>query len=335
MDAAINNGENAALNHNRKALIKDGLLFVLMSTLLYQLGLSVLVFISPLMVFAVKYGKSKTALLMIVELFVITALELVRGGLPDFSDSASLMSFAISIYFPLSLLAAGVTWLYASGVKVTKRLFISMLPIIAISILYIVPFAVDRALFDGLYLLFEDAFATLMEPVMDIIGELDLGSMFYLMFLTILSMILSLMMVAVCASCFVYETSKHSKERDWEDRVRRFCFSSDLIWFLIISWALVLLGHFISMPAFVSVVLLNLALTSIILYSAQGFSVLYAWLSRNRRQLKSMQLFLILAIIVMAIPGINFIIIFGLPIIGILESFFDLKKIGVKNEDYS
>lgn len=336
MDAAIGNGENAALNPNRKGRLRDAIMLFLMSTLLYQLGFSVLIFISPLMIYAAQYGKGKAALLIAAELLVVSALELIIGGFPNLLDIQNLIGFAFSIYFPLSLSAAGVVWLYAQDKKVVTRLVLSVLPSILIGVLYVVPFAVDRALFNETYALYEDAFASLMGPVMEpIVGQFDWSTMFYVVMLTGLSVILPLILVAVCASCFIYETAVHSKESRWEERVKAYSIHSDVIWLLIGSWALVLLNRFISAPAYVAIILLNVALFSVVLYATQGFSVMYAILSRKKPRLKSMHLFLVLAILAIAIPGLNIIVIFSLPILGILESFFNLKKIGVKNEDYS
>lgn len=335
MDAAVNGGENTALGKNRKRMIKEAVLLLLMSTLLYNLGLSVFIFISPLMIYAVTYGNKKAASLIILELLVISALELIKGK-PDLTDSMQVISLLISIYFPMSLSAAGIVWLYTSGKRTLKRIIYSLLPVLVISAVYAVPFLVDRALFEETYALYENAFASLMGPMMEpIIGAYDWSFMFYLVVIALASVIVPLNMVAVCASCFIYETAKHSKESGWEDRVRRFEFGQDLIWLLLSSWALVLLNYFISAPEYVAIIILNVAFSSLVLYAVQGFTVLYSWVWKRRREIKSMQLFIVLGITTMLIPGFNFIIIFGLPVLGILESFFDLKKIGVKNEDYS
>lgn len=335
MDTALNNGE-IENGIRSKVKIKEVLFLLFASTLLYQLGLSVFVYISPLMIYAVKHGNFKAALLMIAELLIISVIELIKGGVPSFDDVQSLISFAISIYFPLSLSAAGMVWLYASGKRVVTRLALSLIPFIVISAIYIVPFAVDRALFAETYSLYNDAFAAMMEPIMEpIIGEFDWSIMFELVALTMASVLLPIMVVAVCATCFIYETAKHSKESGWEGKVRGFSFGSNMIWFLIGSWALVLLNYFISTPVYASVILLNVALSVAVLFACEGFSVLYARVWRVRNEVKSMQLFTVLVIIAMIIPGLNIFIIFGLPLLGILECFFDMKKIGVKNEDYS
>ena len=42
--------------------------------------------------------------------------------------------------------------------------------------------------------------------------------------------------------------------------------------------------------------------------------------------LKSTSLFFVLAFIGFIIPGLNIVVLLGVPILGILENFFDLKK---------
>ena len=44
---------------------------------------------------------------------------------------------------------------------------------------------------------------------------------------------------------------------------------------------------------------------------------------------------IVLAIFGLLIPGINLFTLIGLPILGVLESFFDLKKLGADYEDHS
>ena len=48
-----------------------------------------------------------------------------------------------------------------------------------------------------------------------------------------------------------------------------------------------------------------------------------------------MTVLIVLVIMSLLIPGINFIILLGVPLLGVLENFFDLKKIGVQDEDHS
>ena len=109
-----------------------------------------------------------------------------------------------------------------------------------------------------------------------------------------------------------------------------------MVWGFIVSLAIILLFHFVSAPIALEVIIINIGLLFGVLYSIQGFAVLFSWLRRSMDRLKSMSLFIVLFIVSTVIPGLNFIVLLGLPLLGLLESFFDLKKIGEKkNEDYS
>lgn len=63
-----------------------------------------------------------------------------------------------------------------------------------------------------------------------------------------------------------------------------------------------------------------------ILYGVQGFTVLLVWIRRGFPEFGSLKLFVILALTGLLIPGLNIIVLTGVPFIGILENFFDLKK---------
>ena len=115
----------------------------------------------------------------------------------------------------------------------------------------------------------------------------------------------------------------------------RFSYPGDAVWGFIVSWALVLLLRFVSVPVAVPVIALNVAGIWTVLYAIQGFTVVFARVRKHSRNVRSMTVFIIVLFAGTLIPGINFIVVLGLPLIGVLETFFDLKKLGVENEDHS
>lgn len=326
--------ENAV--KEKRSCAKEGILCILLSTLMYELSISTFLFAAPLMLFSVKNRKRNALVLFGVEALIVTAIELLQD-FRSINDTLSVAVFLFGLIIPMSLLVAGAIWLYSDKHSLAVRVFLSLIPIVALSVAFLIWFAVDRTLFNNLYDYYENVFASgLGELLGKLFTDLDSDVIFSALASAMLSLIIPGFALAVCATSFIYETGVHSRENDWEERVQRFEFPTDFVWFFIISLALLLLSYFISaVPMWFMVVIMNTTGLFTVLYSIQGFSVVYSFFKKRMKNLKSMTLFIVLFIIALVVPGINFIIVFGLPILGLLESFFDLKKLGVKNEDYS
>ena len=330
----VGNSGNCTKIDGRKLI--DGVIMLFCSMVLYNLGISTLLYLTPLLIFAARYGKRDGLVLIVLGLFLCFLWELVEYIPNEIKSSKSIFELALLMFIPMSLSAAGIMWMYTRRFGVVSRLFLSILPSLLIVLAYLVVLFVDRALFETLYAFYEDAFAVKLTPVIETLGiKVDMSWFFLLFLVTIGSLILPVILAAVCANCFIYETVLHSKESDWEDKVKGIEFSPNMVWGFIISFALILLFYFVSAPLVLEVVVVNIGLVFGVLYSVQGFAVLFSWLSRHMERLKSMSLFIVLFIFSTVVPGVNFIILLVLPLLGLLESFFDLKKIGEKDEDYS
>ncbi len=323
------------MSKNKSKMLLDGIVLLIFSLVLYNLGISAVLYLVPLLVFAAKYGKKKGTFLIIIGLVLCFLLEFVEHLSMD--NGFYLSDLALALFIPVSLSAAGIIWLYTEKGKVVYRLLLSLLPSLIFVLACVVVFLADRALFNSVYMRYEDAFVVAFGPIFESFGlDIDLSWFFFLLLISIGSLLIPLVLTAVCANCFIYETVLHSRESDWEDRVCGLEFSPNMVWGFIISLALILLFYFVSAPIALEVIVVNIGFSFGVLYAIQGFAVLFSWLKRSMAKLKSMTLFIILFITSTVIPGINFIVLLGLPILGLLESFFDLKKIGEKkNEDYS
>lgn len=318
-------------------MVLDGFVLLVMSMALYNLGIASVFFISPLLLFAARYGKKNGSILILLGVLVCFLLELIEFIPSGLTDGTTLLELALAMYIPMSLSAAGIIWIYTGRLKLIPRIFLLVLPSVFLVVMYVAVFLADRALFDALYSSYQDAFVAGFGQIFESFGiNLDLSWFFLLFLITLSSMILPVTLTAVCANCFIYETVLHSKESNWEDRVKAIEFPSDMVWAFIVSWALILLFYFISVPIVVEVIVLNIGLMFCVVYAIQGFAVVFTWLKRSMERLRSMSLFIVFFIASTVIPGINFIILLGLPLLGLLESFFDMKKIGEKkNEDHS
>ena len=314
----------------------EGFLMFIISFVLFNLDFVSLFYVAPLLLYSINNGEKKAELLMVLDMIfiIVTDMLLIDGSTSTKLGFAFLL---IDLYIPLSLSAAGIVWLRTKGERrLLRRLLMVMLP----SIILLVPCAAfilsDRALSTSVYTAYGNAFAAVLGPMFEIIAPgIDMKVFTDLILITVMSLMLPVLLCGICATCFMYESALHSRESEWEDAVMCFSFPQDAIWGFIISWALVLLLRFVSAPLLLEIAVMNIAFVWTVFYSIQGFTVVFARIRRRHRTVKSMTVLIVIAAVSLLVPGINFIVLLGVPLLGVLETFFDLKKLGVGYEDHS
>ena len=314
----------------------EAVLLLLLSAVMSRIGVASLIAVAPLLLFAIRHGRKAASFLIVLGFVIALVADGVSGGLFTAGKLGAAV-LLIDMYIPLSLSAAGMVCLGTIGKRVLPRLFLTLVPALLLAAAMAVFFYTDRALLDTVVKAFEDAFAALAGPLLEmLLPGVDIGVIAYAALLTVLSLVFPVLLIGICASCFIYETALHSRESGFEEKVMRMEYSPDAVWGFIVSWALVLLFRFVSAPLLLELAVLNMAGVWTVVYGAEGFSVLFARIRRHSPSMRSMTLLIVIVLIGTLIPGINLIVLIGLPLIGVLESFFDLKKLGgIGYEDHS
>lgn len=303
--------------------LKDFLVALVISFLMSLSSFFSLLISLPLLIFSTKHTKKETTLLFGVSTLIV----ILRSAYLLWGSEYFFFQMLLSLYIPLSLLVAGMVWINTRREGVEKRLVLSLLPSLFLVAVCALLLVTDRALFESIYNGYKDAFVPLIE---ELISALNLdfdSSVFFDLIITFTAISLFPLVVgANCVTLFIFESTLHSREGDWSEKLRSIEFNQNLIWLLIISLSLFLISRFVSVNVVVFISSMSLTMALLILYGVQGFSVLYTLLSRVMPNLKSISLFFMLLFIGLFIPGLNIIVLLGLPILGILENFFDLKK---------
>ncbi len=303
--------------------LRDIIITVVISTIMGLSNFFSLFIAVPLMNFAYKHGKKETALTALTVLGVLFGYSfyIMKGS------AYYLFMVLMNMYIPLSLSAAGIIWTSAKNKRVDARLLLSVLPSFVLVLFFAVVFCADRALFTSVYNGYKDAFVPVISEMFTSLGLGIDVEFFFLILITAAAVVMFPLVVgAACVSYFLFGSVVHSREGDWDEKLYSIEFSSGLIWLLILSLALTLVSRLISVPAVLFILSMSVLTASLIIYGVQGFSVLYYWLKKKVSGLKSTTLFFTLALISILIPGLNLIVLLGVPVIGILENFFDLKK---------
>ena len=280
------------MERGKGALAGEAVLLLAASLVLYRMDLAMLVFPAPLLLFSIHGGRKAASGLVAAGFVLAVITDLVSVGVP--SGRESMVFFLISMFIPLSLSAAGIIWLGTEGRGLLPRLFLTMAPALAFAAVLAVFIGTDRAILETVVSLFQDAFVAMLGPVMSaVFPGVDVGFIAYVALLAAASLIFPVLLCGICAGCFIFESVLHSRESMWEEAVMRFSYPGDAVWGFIVSWALVLLLRFVSVPVAVPVIALNVAGIWTVLYAIQGFTVVFARVRKHSRNVKSMTVFII------------------------------------------
>ena len=298
------------------------LISVSSSFFLLLLGFTLPIFVLPLMAYCAMSGR-KESWKVFVPVFLIVIITSLYNS---WGNENALAWTLVELYVSLSLSAAGYIWINGRSGRVGTRLFWSMVPSLLMTAAIGLVFYLDRALFESFYTSLKDAFVLAMDGAFGSLGlEGDVDFLFHVSVVAVGIFALPFVMGAVCVSVFFYENRRHSREAGWEERVCGIEFSPNMVWLLILFLFLFLLGRFVSMPLVLSMAFMSLTVTMLIAYAIQGFSVVSAWIRNAGMAIRSSQLFITLLLWSMILPGLNIIVLLGLPLLGVLENFFNLK----------
>ena len=313
--------DEGLIKKTSKDVFLKAFISVAFSVMLLLLEITSLIFTLPLLAFVATSRREDGVKVFLPAALILILLSVYNSwGLENMG-----LWVSVDLYVPLSLLVAGYIWTISKG-KLEKRLFLSLLPALLATILFGLVFFMDRALFDAFYSSMKDAFAVVMESTLATLGiEADIDFLFLMVSTTVGVFAFPSITAAACVSFFFYEGRRHSRETEFDDVVASIELNINLVWVLILSLALLMSSRFISMPLVITMAFLSLVITMLLVYSIQGFSVLTAWIKNSGANMKSTTLFIVLLMIGLFMPGLNIVVLFGLPLLGLIENFFNIK----------
>ena len=313
--------DEGLIKKTSKDVFLKAFISVAFSVMLLLLEFTSLIFTLPLLAFVATSRREDG-----VKVFLPAALILILRSVYNSWGLENMgLWVSVDLYVPLSLLVAGYIWTISKG-KLEKRLFFFFFPALLATILFVFVFFMDRALFDTFYSSMKDAFAVVMESTLATLGiEADTDFLFLMVSTTVGVFAFPSITAAACVSFFFYEGRRHSRETEFDDVVASIDLNINLVWVLILSLALLMSSRFISMPLVITMAFLSLVITMLLVYSIQGFSVLTAWIKNSGANMKSTTLFIVLLMIGLFMPGLNIVVLFGLPLLGLIENFFNIK----------
>lgn len=307
-----------------KERIRDLLVTITLSFVLYLMGFSTFLFTFPLLMLQSRYQWKEVAFssFSVLALVLITCVWDYWGAKVD---STTLCTIAVNLFIPVSLLAACVLWVKNRKVEVLRRLGIAVLPsavfFVALAVLFTVKseyaLAVEAQFIEVYRAVFEEVFSTL---------GVDVEKLFRLLVTVFCHVAFALVFGVVLVIHFLSLSSLSVREEGFDDRIAHYRLPEAFIWPFLILWSLVLLMRFVSVNMLISVLLVNAALSVTMIYAIQGFAIVLYWFRAKNKLVKAIKLMTISVILFLLVPGINILVIFLYPLFGVLETWITMRK---------
>lgn len=129
----------------------------------------------------------------------------------------------------------------------------------------------------------------------------------------------------LCIPIVISDISLYKYDEDWQYDFANMKLPEQFVWLFFASWAIALVCHLVSaVPAWITALSWNLALTLTVLYLTAGVSIAYAFV-RKRTAVITAGRVVFLIVFLCLIPGINMIVLPALPLLGVLETWVRLR----------
>lgn len=108
-------------------------------------------------------------------------------------------------------------------------------------------------------------------------------------------------------------------------RLSQFILPNKFIWVLLISWAGILADIFFGLKV-AGYIVWNIGLIALFLYGLQGIGILRHLLGRANLGRGMQTFFIVMIVFLLIVPGINALILLGIPILGVSEVWIHFRK---------
>ena len=317
------------MNQSEKQLMGKAAMVTGVSFILSRLMLGNFLFTIPLMVLAPKISDRRHALIPVAAVTLLTlivSLFQARGAL---SDPAGRLLLSIGLFIPLVLLVASAVWIYLDDQRTMVR--------------YLASCAFGVVASVGLVILFSSGSesvaqvdAIMLESFRALFGQLDGGSgtltardlekVYRLSVMVSGSVLVPLCMGLVGFASFMAMSYLGRNDESFSKRVPRWSIPYETLWVFLGSWTVVLFLMIFKAPVLGRALALNVALGSCVLYAIQGMAIIMHYVQRKGLPISGGRLMMSLFLIAFLVPGLNVLVVFLLPLLGVLETWIVFRK---------
>ncbi|MGH0054507.1 MAG: DUF115 domain-containing protein [Sphaerochaetaceae bacterium] len=321
------------MNQLDTRMLKQGLFLTVVSYVLSRLLIGNLLFTIPLMVLAPKFSNRKEALLpvgLVAALVVLTELFRARDSL---GSPEGRLLLVIGMFIPIVLLVASAVWIALDDKRTFYRYLASSLFGIIASIVVVIWFTrpnealqrVDSALYDTFRMLLGEAIDG-TQPSLDTSSTVSLEGLYRMSVMAIGAMLAPLCMVLVGFSSFMAMSYQARFDGSFNRRISHWRIPEATLWVFLGSWALVLLLILTKGAYLYRALALQVALASSVLYAVQGMAIVVHFVLRKGLAVNTTRLFSLMFLLAFLIPGVNVLVVFVLPLLGVTETWIMYRR---------
>lgn len=287
-------------------------------------------FTIPLMVLAPKITDRRFALVPVAAVALLTlivSLFQARGAL---SDPAGRLLFGIGLFIPLVLLVASAVWIYLDDRRTMVRYLASCAFGVVVSIGLVIWLSSGSETVAKVDAMMLEAFGALFGQLDGSSGTLsarDLEKVYRLSVMVSGSVLAPLCMGLVGFASFMAMSYLGRNDDDFSKRVTSWSIPYDTLWVFLGSWTVVLFLMVLKAPFLGRALALNVALGSSVLYAVQGMAIVMHFVRRKGLPISGGRLMISLFLIAFLVPGLNILVVFLLPLLGVLETWIVFRKV--------
>lgn len=306
---------------------------VAFSAALYILGFTSFFFVLPMLIYFTQSGQRDLTLLSLVALLVVILLYEIVPLRDNLSEATSVGMLSIGLFLPIVLIGCSIVWVLLSSYRLLVR-YIASCSFIALVMVVIGIYlksnqqassSIDTAMISLIDMMMSDA--GLVEIDAKLLGGISSSDLYTLIKEVMSVMILPLSAIAFGFSAFMsISTPKFIGDDAFDKRVSSWKLPEEMVWAFLLSFLIVLLSLVIDFNTTLRVVVWNIALFFGVLYAIQALAILLYKMNAKGRKMGAVKLFILVAILTILLQGLNIVIIFGLPIFGVTETWFTYRK---------
>ncbi|MDD4572854.1 MAG: DUF115 domain-containing protein [Sphaerochaeta sp.] len=317
------------MNQSDKQLMGKAAMVTGVSFVLSRFMLGNFLFTIPLMVLAPKISDRRYALIPVAAVALLTtiiSLFQARGAL---GDPAGRLLLGIGLFIPLVLLVASAVWIYLDDQRTIVRYLASAAFGVVASIGLVIWLSSGSASVAKVDAIMLETFSALFGQLDGNSGTLsarDLEMVYRMSVLVSGSILVPLTMGLIGFASFMAMSYLGRNDGDFTKRVSNWSIPYDTLWVFLGSWTVVLFMMILKAPYLGRALVMNVALGSCVLYAIQGMAIVMHFVRRKGLPISGGRLMISLFLIAFLVPGLNVLVVFLLPLLGVLETWIVFRK---------
>lgn len=309
------------MEQSDRVVVRNLILSVLLGVVLSRFSLGAIVMTVPLLLVCPRIRQPFVKIAAFFAIFAGTAIwTLVQNRVLLGTEYWPFL--LVNLYLPACLTAGSAVWAVGGNYSSSsmRKFYWASIPVFVIGTALSLYFAsgssqnVRLALADSvLYLFPPDVLSVDLSPAVNAI--VDSMMLFFAP--------IALLMLAI--PVVVTDINLNRYDEQWQYDFANMKLPDGFVWILFGSWAAALVCRLASgIPLWVMALSWNLALSLTVLYFIVGVSILVAFARRRTAAITAGRIVFAVAIACL-IPFLNLIVIFGLPLLGVLETWIDFR----------